>query len=54
MTVQELYQKIEGDYQAALKVMMMESLVARMIPRFLDDSSCRRLLDADAAMDGQG
>ena len=37
MTVQELYQTIEGDYSAALKVMMMEPLVKRMIVKLLDD-----------------
>ena len=54
MTVQELYQAIEGDYSAALKVMMMEPLVSRMIVKLPDDPNCEKLLKAGEAMDGNG
>ncbi len=54
MTVQELYQTIEGDYSAALKVMMMEPLVKRMIVKLLDDPNCEKLLKAGETMDEKG
>ena len=54
MTVQELYQTIEGDYSAALKVMMMEPLVKRMIVKLLDDPNCEKLLRAGETMDEKG
>ena len=54
MTVQELYQSIEGDYSAALKVMMMEPLVRRMIVKFPDDPNCGKLMKAGEALDANG
>ena len=54
MTVQELYQNIEGDYAAALKVMMMEPLVSRMIMKFPADPGFGKLTAATETMDGNG
>ena len=54
MTVRELYQAIEGDYDAALKVMMMEPLVGRMIVKLLNDPSCEKLRKAGETLDGNG
>ena len=51
MTLQELYDRMEGDYQAALKVMMMDKLVARMIVKLPADGSAARLLAAGERMD---
>jgi len=46
MTVKELYEKIGGDYDEALKRLSMDMLVGRFILRFLDDPSCKSLLSA--------
>ena len=54
MTVKELYEQIGGDYNAAIKVMMMEPLVGRMIVKLLDDPSFGKLKSAGEAMDGTG
>ena len=53
MTVQELYSHIDGDYDAALKIMMMDQLIGRMIVKLKDDPSCPRLLAAEESMDAQ-
>ena len=45
MTVKELYEQIEGDYNDALKRLRMEKLVTKFIIKFLDDSSCKTLID---------
>jgi len=50
MTLQELYTRVEGDYQAALKTMMMESLANRMLFKFLEDKTCEKLFAAGQAM----
>ena len=54
MTIQELYQSMEGDYAAALKTMMNESIIGRLMPRYLNDPSCQKMLDAGAVMDAKG
>lgn len=45
MTTKELYEKIGADYDAALRRLPMDDLVAKFIVRFLDDTSCQRLID---------
>ena len=35
MNVKELYESINGDYQRALSVMMSDSLIERMINKFM-------------------
>ena len=45
MTTRELYDKIGADYDAALRRLPMDELVAKFIVRFLDDGSCRRLIE---------
>ncbi len=54
MTVAELYERMEGDYQAALRVMMADSMIGRMIRMFPADGSCGKLLSAGEAMDAAG
>ena len=51
MTLQELYEKIGGDYQSAQKIMMMDAIIARMIVKYLDDRSCAALSAASEALD---
>ena len=54
MTIQELYGKIGGSYDSALKILQSERLVSKFILRFLTDTSAQRLLDAYAAKDSTG
>ena len=54
MTLKELYGQIGGDYDAALRIMMMESLAGRMIVKFAEDSTFEKLMAAGAAMDAGG
>ena len=51
MTVKELYQTIGGDYDAALKIMMMEPIVSKMIVKLLDDKSFGRIRQGGETMD---
>jgi len=46
MTLQELYDRIDGDYAEAIGRLRMEKLINRFIVRFLDDSSCKDLVSA--------
>ena len=54
MTVQELYESIEGDYGAAKRIMMMDKMISRIIVKLLDDGSCGKLMEAGDAMDANG
>ncbi|MBO6137065.1 MAG: Hpt domain-containing protein [Lachnospiraceae bacterium] len=45
MTTKELYERIGADYDAALRRLPTDDLVAKFIVRFLDDTSCQRLID---------
>lgn len=51
MTVQELYERIGGDYAGALGRLFMDKLVAQFVVKFLDDTSCRDLFSAWEAHD---
>ena len=51
MTVQELYQQIDGDYDAAKKIMMMDQMIGRFIVKLADDRTYEKLEAAGAAMD---
>ena len=51
MTLKELYGQIGGDYDAALRIMMMESLAGRMIVKFAEDSTFEKLMAAGETMD---
>lgn len=46
MTLQELYDRIGGDYAEAIGRLRMEKLINRFIVRFLDDTSCTELVSA--------
>ena len=51
MTVQELYEQIDGNYEAAKKIMMMDQMISRFIVKFADDKSYERLKAAGETMD---
>ena len=43
MTVQELYARIGGDYEAAKRVLPTDRMIAKFVLKFLDDNSCGKL-----------
>jgi len=51
MTVSELYEQIEGDYEAAKRVIMTDPMIARFIVRILDDPTYGKLEAAGESMD---
>lgn len=53
MTVQELYEKIGGDFNAAKKILPSDALVARFVVKLLKDGSIQKLRDGVAAGDGK-
>ncbi len=53
MTVKELYDSIGGSYESAQRILPTEQLIGKFIVRFLDDTSCQRLLDASAGGDSK-
>ncbi len=54
MTVQEFYTLVGGDYDAAKKVLMMDKMILRYLPKLPSDTSCARLVEAWEAGDRQG
>ena len=54
MTVQELYQSIGGNYDAAKSILMMDKLIGKFVIKFLDDKSYEKLSAAVAARDAAG
>ena len=54
MTVQELYAGIGGNYESAKRILMNDKLISRFIVKLLDDTSCARMLSAEAEMDEKG
>ena len=51
MTLQELYQIIEGDYDQAIRVLRMEKLVDKHIRKFTSNGVVEGLLAAEKTMD---
>ena len=54
MTLEELYELIGGNYEAAMNVMRMEKLVDRYIRKFDQNNPCEALLAAGQSMDATG
>ncbi len=54
MTVKELYENIGGSLQSALRILQMDKLVAKFIVRYLDETSCDKLLAAYENKDEKG
>ncbi len=46
MTIQELYQAMDGDYEAALKILRMDKMIERFIGKFPNDKACQNMLAA--------
>jgi len=46
MTIEELYEEIDGDYAAAITRLQNEALVGRFIVKFLDDRSCSDTIES--------
>lgn len=46
MNVKEFYASINGDYQHALSIMMNDSLIERMIAKFMSNNSYQEMIDA--------
>lgn len=51
MTLEELYNAVNGDYSEALGRLYSEDLVGRFIVKLLDDDTCEKLVAAWAAGD---
>ena len=51
MTPRELYERIGGDYEAALRTLMNDTLISRFIVKLPDDSSFHQLIEAYTASD---
>lgn len=51
MTLQDLYTQIGGNYQEVISRLRMDRLVERFVIRFLDDTSCKDLIEAWATRD---
>ena len=54
MTVKGLYEKIHGDYQRAISVMMMDDFIKRMLTKFVQSDSSEELFKAYENKDYQG
>ena len=46
MNVKEFYASINGDYQHALSIMMNDSLIERMIAKFMSNNSYQEMINA--------
>lgn len=53
MTLQELYQSIDGDYDQAMRVLRIERLLDKHIRKFLQNSVVERLLAAGRTKDAR-
>ena len=51
MTLQALYQKIDGDYEQALRVLRMEKLLDKHIRKLAANGVVDRLLEAGKTLD---
>lgn len=54
MTIQELYKKIDGDYDQAIRVLRMDKLVDKHIRKFVKNGVLAELLAAGESMEPAG
>jgi len=54
MTVQELYESIGGNYDAAKRILMNDTLIARFVAKLPEDQSFGKLSAAAETMDAKG
>jgi len=51
MTVQELYERVGGNYENAKRIMMNDALIGRFVGKLTDDGSFARISAAAETMD---
>ena len=51
MTIQELYQSINGDYEQAVRVLRMDKLIDKHIRKLTKNGVVEKLIDAGDSMD---
>jgi len=51
MTVRELYEKIDGNYDHAVQIMMMDKMIEKYLQKLADSDVCDVLREAGASMD---
>lgn len=44
MNVKQFYQDINGSYESALSIMMVDSLIERMLTKFFNDNCCKEIV----------
>ena len=54
MTIQEMYEKVGGNYDSAKKILQMDKLISKFVQKFLTDKSCEKLMTAHEAGDETG
>ena len=54
MTIQELYEKIGGNYDQAVRVMRKDKLIDKYVRKLEKNDSCKDLIAATEAMDAKG
>ena len=52
MTVQEVYEKIGGNYEHALQIMKMDKMIAKYLIKLTDSGVCEACREALESMDG--
>ena len=51
MTIQELYESIDGSYEQAAKVLRVDKLIEKHIKKFADNGVVEKLLEAGETLD---
>lgn len=46
MNVKQFYADINGNYNAALSIMMNDMLIERLLTKFMNDNSCKEIVSA--------
>ncbi|MBP3731206.1 MAG: Hpt domain-containing protein [Mailhella sp.] len=54
MTLRELYESIDGDYEAAKRILPMDKMISKFIILLLKEESCGKLMKAAEANDSTG
>ncbi|HCI73626.1 MAG TPA: hypothetical protein DHV42_03690 [Lachnospiraceae bacterium] len=54
MTIQEYYNSVGGNYAAAKKILMMDKMILRYLPKLAEDPSCVRLKESWEKKDRHG
>ena len=54
MTVQELYERIGGNYENAKRIMMNDALIGRFVGKLADDKSFAKISESVGTMDAAG